>query len=112
MKASNPLMGITPIMAWIRLNYGKDHAPNTRETIRRQTIHQFVAAGLVLYNPDNPTRPVNSPNAVYQIEPKTLDLLRRFGTDIDEFAPRFAPGAVLIYAGDTGEKWGYFDEPS
>jgi hypothetical protein len=30
---------------------------------------------------------------------------------IESFAPRFVPGAVLIYAGDTGEKWGYF-EPS
>jgi hypothetical protein len=28
---------------------------------------------------------------------------------IEEFAPRFTPGAQLIYAGDTGEKWGYFD---
>ena len=29
---------------------------------------------------------------------------------IEEFAPRFAPNGVLIYAGDTGEKWGYFDK--
>jgi hypothetical protein len=29
---------------------------------------------------------------------------------IESFAARFAPGAVLIYAGDTGEKWGYFEE--
>jgi hypothetical protein len=29
---------------------------------------------------------------------------------IEEFAPRFAPCALLIYAGDTGEKWGYFDK--
>lgn len=28
---------------------------------------------------------------------------------IEEFSPRFAPGSVLVYAGDTGEKWGYFD---
>jgi hypothetical protein len=30
---------------------------------------------------------------------------------ITDFAPRFAPGSLLIYAGDTGEKWGYFDAP-
>jgi hypothetical protein len=30
---------------------------------------------------------------------------------IEDFAPRFAPGSVLVYAGDTGEKWGYFDKP-
>jgi hypothetical protein len=29
---------------------------------------------------------------------------------IEEFAPRFVPGGVLIYAGDTGQKWGYFDK--
>ena len=29
---------------------------------------------------------------------------------IEEFAPRFVPNGVLIYAGDTGEKWGYFDK--
>lgn len=29
---------------------------------------------------------------------------------VEEFAPRFAPGAVLVYAGDTGAKWGQFDE--
>lgn len=29
---------------------------------------------------------------------------------IDVFAPHFAPGSVLVYAGDTGDKWGYFDE--
>jgi hypothetical protein len=28
---------------------------------------------------------------------------------IEEFAPRFAPGSILIYAGDTGEKMDYFD---
>jgi len=28
---------------------------------------------------------------------------------IEEFAPRFAPGSLLVYAGDTGDKWGYFD---
>ena len=28
---------------------------------------------------------------------------------IEDFASRFAPGSVLIYAGDTGDKWGYFD---
>jgi hypothetical protein len=30
---------------------------------------------------------------------------------IQSFAARFAPGAVLVYAGDTGEKWRYFERP-
>lgn len=163
-EAANPLIGITPIMDWARKYYNKDYAPNTRETVRRQTMHQFVDAGLALYNPDQPERPVNSPKAVYQIEPAALTLLQTFGTRqwnehlvaylaeretlaaryakereqnripveiapgkqitlspgehseliravIEEFAPRFAPGSVLVYAGDTGDKWGYFDAP-
>jgi BsuBI/PstI restriction endonuclease C-terminus. len=28
---------------------------------------------------------------------------------VEAFAPRFAPGSALVYVGDTGEKWGYFD---
>ena len=79
-EAENPLMGITPIMNWIRNNYEKDYAPNTRETFRRQTMHQFVDAGVALYNPDKPDRSVNSPGAVYQIAPATLTLLRTFAT--------------------------------
>lgn len=161
-KAENPLMGITPIMDWARKYYDKDYAPNTRETVRRQTMHQFVDAGIAVYNPDKPDRPVNSPKAVYQIAPAALSLLRSFGKPawhdaltaylakretlaaryakerkqnripveiapgkkvtlspgehseliravIEEFAPRFAPGSALVYAGDTGDKWGYFD---
>jgi BsuBI/PstI restriction endonuclease domain/BsuBI/PstI restriction endonuclease HTH domain len=78
--ATNSLLGITPVMDWIRVNYGKDYKPNTRETVRRQTMHQFVLAGIALYNPDNPSRPVNSPRAVYQISPSALALLKTYGT--------------------------------
>lgn len=78
--ASNPLVGITPIMDWSRLHYGKEYAPNTRETFRRQSMHQFVDAGICLYNPDNPSRAVNSPKAAYQIEPALLLVLRAFDT--------------------------------
>ena len=57
-RAENPLMGITPIMDWAREHYRKEYAPNTRETFRRQTMHQFVDAGIAVYNPDAPNRPV------------------------------------------------------
>jgi hypothetical protein len=162
--ATAPLIGITPMMDWARTHFDKNYAPNTRETFRRQTMHQFVDAGIALYNPDEPGRPVNSPNAVYQIEPTCLALLRSFETTeyklrlkgyvaargslakryaaerdmkmvpislgkgrnislsagahselikaiVEAFGPRFVPGGELIYAGDTGDKWGYFDEP-
>ncbi len=163
-EAEAPLLSITPIMEWVRTHYGKKYAPNTRETVRRQTMHQFCAAGIAVCNPDKPDRPVNSPKTVYRIEPTVLALLRTFGTRtwhdaltgwlaeretlvaryamereqnripveigpgktitlspgdhseliravIEDFAPRFAPGSVLVYAGDTGDKWGYFDAP-
>ncbi len=79
-QAENPLMGITPIMEWAAEHYQKRWKPNTRETVRRRTMHQFVAAGIALYNPDKLDRPVNSPAAVYQIEPLALRLARSFGT--------------------------------
>ena len=78
--AGKPLMGITPIMDWLSTHYGKKYAPNSRETVRRQTMHQFMQAGLVLYNPDDPGRPVNSPRAVYQVSPEALTLVRTSGS--------------------------------
>src|SRR4051794_12145159 len=78
-QAAAPLMGITPIMDWARDHYGKTWKPNTRETVRRRSVHQFVAAGLVLQNPDDPARPTNSGQYVYQIAPEALVVLRTFG---------------------------------
>lgn len=80
-EVQSPLMGITPIMDWMREHYKKEYAPNSRETIRRQTIHQFVDAAIALRNPDNPQRPVNSGANVYQIAPPLLHALRRYGTE-------------------------------
>jgi hypothetical protein len=68
-------------MDWFAQHYGKRYAPNTRETVRRQSIHQFIEAGIIVANPDDPTRPINSGKTVYQIEPGALDLLRSFGTN-------------------------------
>lgn len=75
----DPLMGITPMMEFFTKYYAKEYAPNTRETVRRQTVHQFAQAALIVPNPDKPSRPTNSPKAVYQIEPSALKLLREFG---------------------------------
>ena len=109
-----------------------------------------------------PKRPVNSPKAVYQIEPALLNLIKTYGTNnypkllknylkeqqtlsekyarernmnmipitlkngqkinlsvgehselikkiIEDFGSRFAPGGSLVYIGDAGDKYGYFD---
>jgi len=160
--AESPMIGITPIMDWARKHYDKNYAPNTRETVRRQSMHQFVQAGIARYNPDEPGRPVNSPHAVYQITPELLEVLRTYKTRayraklgkyllthktlakmyakeremamvpvrvkggagitlsagdhsllikaiVEEFVPRFVTGGALVYVGDTGDKYGYFD---
>ena len=78
--AANPLCGITQMMSFFKEHYGKTYAPNTRETVRRFTMHQFVQAGLAVENPDRPDRPTNSPKWCYQVAPEFLDVLRRFGT--------------------------------
>lgn len=79
-ESSAPLIGITPMMTFFSTHYGKTYAPNSRETVRRFTVHQFLDAGIIVANPDKPARPVNSPKAVYQIEPGALELLRTFGS--------------------------------
>lgn len=160
--SESPLIGITPMMNFAREHYGKDYAPNTRETFRRFSMHQMVRAGIALYNPDKPDRPTNSPKAVYQISPAAIVVIKSYGgrkwaenlsafknaastlvaqyakerqmdmvqvkvrrglqvalspgkhnnlikAIIEEMAPRFLPGATLVYIGDTGEKWGFFD---
>ena len=78
---NNPLRGITQMMDFFAEHYGKRYAPNSRETVRRQTVHQFRQAGIILENPDNPSRPTNSGQTVYQIEPSSLQVLRTYATD-------------------------------
>ncbi|WP_241801474.1 BsuBI/PstI family type II restriction endonuclease [Klebsiella michiganensis] len=79
-KIERPMIGVTPIMDWCRDVYGKEYAPNTRETFRRQTLHQFCDGGIALYNPDKPDRPVNSPKACYQIAPELHTVLLNYGS--------------------------------
>jgi hypothetical protein len=79
-EAQAPLRGITPIITFVAQAYGVRYAPNTRETVRDEAVKFFVDAGLVLRNPDDPSRPTNSGKTVYQIEPSALALLRKVGT--------------------------------
>lgn len=79
--ASNPMYGITEMMDYFKEHFGITYAPNTRETVRRQTVHQFIQVGLLLVNPDDSERPVNSPHTRYQIEPSALKLIQTYGTE-------------------------------
>lgn len=79
-KASSPLMGIRPMMDWFKAHYGKVYAENTRESVRRQTIHQFEEANIVSKNPDEPARPTNSGKTVYQVQSDVLEVVRTWGS--------------------------------
>lgn len=156
-KTRRPLLRIWDIMAWMKEKYGKEYAANSRETIRRRTVHQFEQARLIDRNPDDPSRPTNSGETRYQLTEDAAAVLRAFGTHVfskkceqflarhgrlkhayerarklhrvpvtlpdgskvelspgghnelqrlvvEEFAPRFAPGSLLLYLGDTAEK--------
>ena len=156
-EAETPMLGITEMMNVFRDRFGKRYAPNTRETVRRFTVHQFVQIGLVVANPDDPRRPVNSPDNRYQVAPTLLKLARTYGSAawnasltgflrsaeslgklqakdremvllpvklpsgkklsltaggqnelvkkiVEDFCPRFTPGGVIAYLGDTGQK--------
>jgi hypothetical protein len=157
-------MGITKgVMSFVNENYKSSHpyAPNTRETFRRQVLHQLVQARVVDYNPDIPDLAVNSPRAHYAISNEVLDVIQSYGSSnwnnrlaafissigklseiydkardmqmipvviegkeyklsagkhnviqaavLTEFAPRFAPGATVLYIGDTAKKDLYVD---
>jgi hypothetical protein len=157
-EAQAPLRGITPIIGFIATAYGTRYTPNTRETIRDDAVKFFVEEGMVLRNPDDPNRPTNSGKTVYQIEPTSLTLFRKFGTSdwapalrhylgtremlkheisrkrnlarvpvtlpdgsqvalspggqnplikaiIEHFCPTFTPGGVILYIGDTENKF-------
>jgi type II restriction enzyme len=60
------------IMDFIRDNYRVTYAPNTREKVRRQVLHQFVLAGVADYNPFEPDLSTNSPRAHYAISKAAL----------------------------------------
>lgn len=78
--ATNPMLGVRAILDWIRLRLGVDVVENTRETYRRQTLHQFRDAGFVIYNDDDPARPTNSSANNYRINPEALKVIRLYGT--------------------------------
>ncbi len=73
-----PLLRTVDIMSWMREHYKKDYKPNSRETIRRQTIHQFEQARIVDRNPDDPKRPTNSGDTVYQLTEAAAVVLKSF----------------------------------
>ncbi len=165
-SATNERKRITKgIMHFIAEAYKREYAPNTRETVRKKVLHQFVQARVADLNPDDPALPVNSSNTHYALTDAALEAIKTFGTDswepavnafigsvgslqklyakerestlipvklsddtelnlspgkhnevqkaiIEEFAPRFAKRAKVLYLGDTAKKNLYVDTES
>ncbi len=156
-EAKRQTLRIHDILIEVKERYGREYAENTRETIRRQVIHQFEQAGLVARNPDDPTLATNSPRTHYALSDVAIRTIRAYQSDdwpqavqdfiasrgtllelyqksreqhkiplrltsgeayhlspgqhnelqatiVEEFGPRFAPGAKLLYLGDTDNK--------
>lgn len=76
--ATAPLLPTVNIMEFIRNEYGMDYKPNSRETIRRQTLHQFEQARLVDRNRDDPNRPTNSALNNYSFNQPIIEILKEF----------------------------------
>lgn len=100
--ATNEMYGTRKIMDDIRDHYGRNYKPNTRETIRRFTLHQFVDLLLVEENRDQPDRPVNSPKWNYALHPEALTVLQSYGSnDFDHLLAEYLkdrPGQIELYA--------------
>jgi hypothetical protein len=160
--AKRQSLRIHDMMQEMKSRYGRTYAENTRETVRRQVIHQFEQARIVDRNPDEPGLATNSPRTHYALSDIAIRTIRQFNTAnweaaltefldtqesltamyerkrqleliplsyqgqeyhlspgkhnqlqvaiIEEFGPRFAPGAKLLYLGDTAKKLFLIDE--
>jgi len=93
--STNERMGVRAILDWMRGPLNHPIAENSRETIRRFVLHQFVDAGFCLYNDDDPARPTNSSKNNYRLNPEALLTIRLYGT------PDFVP-AVEEYLAEVG----------
>ena len=74
--ATNEWIRIHDILGFTMKNYGHEYAENTRETIRKNCMHQFRDGALIEDN----GKATNSPNYRYRITAETLALIRLIGT--------------------------------
>lgn len=75
------LIRVHDMMAFIKENYKKTYAENSRETFRRQTLHQFEKeVGIVERNANDTLRPTNSPNTTWSVGDDALNLIKMYNT--------------------------------
>lgn len=71
-NASNEWMRIHDIIQFANCNYGTSYAENSRETFRKQAMHEFRTAALI---EDNGSA-TNSPNYRYRLTEEALRVIR------------------------------------
>lgn len=74
--ATNDWIRIHDILQFTKTSYDTTYAENSRETFRKQAMHQFRNAALTEDN----GKATNSPNYRYRITEETLTLIHSFGT--------------------------------
>ena len=75
-EASNDWLRIHDMIQFANTHYGSTYAENSRETVRKQALHQFRIAALV---EDNGVA-TNSPNYRYRLTDETLQMLKTLQT--------------------------------
>ena len=75
-EATNEWIRIHDILQFIKDAYNVIYVENSRETFRKQAMHQFRNAALIEDN----GKATNSPNYRYRITEETLKLIHSFGT--------------------------------
>lgn len=78
--AKRQSLRIHDMMQEMKSRYGRTYAENTRETVRRQVIHQFEQARIVDRNPDEPGLATNSPRTHYALSDIAIRTIRQFNT--------------------------------
>jgi type II restriction enzyme len=79
-SASRRSWVIHDILVAMRTEWDHTYAENSRETVRRQVLHQLEQARIVDRNPDDLNLPTNSPRSHYALTPPALKVIRTFGT--------------------------------
>lgn len=99
-QATNNRIGVRGLMDWMRNNLDFPIAENSRETIRREVLHQFVAVAFCEHNDDDPDRPTNSSKNVYRVSPNALSVIRMYSGSNDDTSSEFriALEEYLAYA--------------
>ena len=77
-EASNEWIRIHDVLEFVSEHYGKNYAENTRETIRKNCMHQFRNGALIEDN----GKATNSPHYRYRLTDETLVVLQSYGTDM------------------------------